>query len=114
MKTFDYVAMRAQGIAIVVGLCVALGLVLGLLWWISEGAVGHRFPVYTLGSALYVGVLALVTNTPIARWIARDLENFVAIIVLLILVTVPFWVLVFPMQALALRLGWIHRIAPED
>jgi hypothetical protein len=109
MKTFQYVVMRAQGIVIIVGLCMALGGLLGLIAWAANGAVGSNIAGYLLGVPIYMGTLALITNTPIAKSIARDVESMVAIIILLLLVTIPFWTLVFPVQMFAFKLGWIQR-----
>lgn len=107
--TFRYHILRAWGIAIVVAMCMGVGLVIGGVHWIAGGAHGGDAGANLLVLPLCLGIVALLTNTPIACVAMREVEHWVAMLLLFALIAIPFWVVVYPVQVIGLRLGWIER-----
>lgn len=110
MSAFRYLVMRASGVAIVVGLSMAVGLIIGLILWLSDGAHGAAAGKDLVAVPLWLGAVAVITHTPIGRAISRGLDNVVVLVIVTVLVTLPFWLVVFPVRSVAQWLGWVVRV----
>lgn len=109
MKKTEYLVFRIQGALIIAGVAAVGVFAIALVAWLGGGARAADAGTYLAAAPLYVGALAVVTNSPIAR-LFRHVENWFLLIVVTVFVTIPYWIVVFPAQLLALKAGWVMRV----
>lgn len=109
MRVFDHVVTRALGTAIVVGLTVAVAFGFGLAVWLGRGATGAEAASWLVVPPAYLGAVALLANTGAARWLANEVDNGIALALLFVFVAIPFWICVYPLQLVAVRMRWAER-----
>ncbi|MBI5071045.1 MAG: hypothetical protein HZB56_22740 [Deltaproteobacteria bacterium] len=108
MKSFQYYKLRAGGLGIVVALAGAWGALLGVMM-----ALSNKDWAAVPAMALWGAAVAFIYGIPLGRWISREVESLPATIFLFILLVIPFFVLVWPVRMLALRLGWIETLSED-
>lgn len=105
MQSFQYYKLRAGGVGIIAGLAIVWGAVVGLVAALADKQWG-----LVPGFALWGAIVAVIYGSPLGRWISREVNSFVATIMLLVMLVLPYFVLVWPARKLASSRGWIVEL----